>query len=123
MDAEARAKGKAAMVAFLKTGSKWQKLATKMPGALIVWVPGKKDGSTPPYLSCALNPVDAAGTQTKKNGYFLRGTAQVDPIVELLVEGDYTINKRLQVLLDLVDEVNTEVNGTIAMPVMPVIEI
>ena len=123
MSSKAIAKAKAAMVAFLETGTKWQRLATSIPGVVVTFMPQSKDGVTPARLSMEVNPVDASGRATKKNGYFVRGKADVAPMADILTEGAYTPNVKVMALLDLIEEVNAEVNGTTPMPVAPVIEI
>lgn len=67
---------------FLKTGKGWSRLPTSVPGVFIQKMPEWKGREA--VLAVELNPVDAAGQPTKKNGLRLKSTEEFQAFLALI---------------------------------------
>ena len=88
---------------FLKTGKDWSRLRTSAPGVYVVKLPPYR--SSPTRLVVELNPVDEAGSPTKRRGLVLRSSGELDEFRKLF--GD----EKLPKLLGMLDSLNPKVEG------------
>src|SRR4026209_569450 len=91
------------LMQFLKEGKDWERKATSIPGIFLLRLPGLK--STAPSLAIEINPVDSSGFATKKRGFVIRSSSELEEITKLLT------NPKLPQLAKSMDEVNPEVRG------------
>jgi hypothetical protein len=85
---------------FLNEGKPWEKKPTNIPGVLIQKLPMFK--GTAPSLAIEINPVNAAGSFTKRRGVIIRTRSELEEITKLLS------NPKVAQLAKNIDEVNPE---------------
>ncbi len=83
---------------FLDEGKDWAKVKTTVPGVFVMRMPGNK--SRDPSLSVEVNPVDAAGSPTKRRGLIIKS------VDELLEFKDIINNEKVEQLLKMLEDVN-----------------
>lgn len=83
---------------FLEHGRDWRRLRTSIPGVFVLKLPRYKGRSA--RLAVELNPVDRAGSPTKRRGLVLRSLEELDAFHQIY---QY---QRLQNLLEMVDDAN-----------------
>jgi len=85
---------------FLEHGKEWKRVRTSIPGVFVLKLPRYK--GRPARLAVELNPVDRAGSPTKRRGLVLRSLEELDAFHQIY---QY---RRLQNLLGMVEEANPE---------------
>lgn len=85
---------------FLRTGKDWDKVKTTVPGVFVMKMPGNK--SREPSLTVEINPVDSAGSPTKRRGLILRSVEEYEEFKDILG------NEKVENLLEMLEDVNPE---------------
>jgi hypothetical protein len=83
---------------FLNEGQAWEKKVTNIPGVFLVKLPTFR--GTSPSLAIEVNPVNPAGSVTKRRGIIIRSSSELDLISRLLS------NPKVAQLAKSIDEVN-----------------
>jgi len=91
------------LAGFLKTGKDWERLRTSVPGVFVLKLPPYRGAAT--RLVVEVNPVDEAGSPTKRRGLVLRSTAELEKFQQIFRD------EKLSKLLSLVDSVNPKVEA------------
>lgn len=85
---------------FLRTGKDWDKVKTTVPGVFVMKMPGNK--SREPSLTVEINPVDSAGSPTKRRGLILRSVEEYEEFKDILGK------EKVENLLEMLEDVNPE---------------
>lgn len=91
------------LAGFLKTGKDWERLRTSVPGVFVLKLPPYRGAAT--RLVVEVNPVDEAGSPTKRRGLVLRSAAELEEFQKIFRD------EKLSKLLSLVDSVNPKVEA------------
>jgi hypothetical protein len=83
---------------FLTEGQDWEKKVTNIPGIFLLKLPTFK--GTSPSLAIEVNPVNSAGSSTKRRGVIIRSNAELEEISRLLSD------PKVAQLAKRIDEVN-----------------
>ena len=83
---------------FLNEGQAWEKKVTNIDGVFLVKLPTFR--GTSPSLAVEVNPVNPAGSVTKRRGIIIRSSSELDVISRLLS------NPKVAQLAKSIDEVN-----------------
>jgi hypothetical protein len=83
---------------FLNEGQAWEKKVTSIAGVFLVKLPTFK--GTSPSLAIEVNPVNPAGSVTKRRGVIIRSNSELEEISRLLS------NPKVAQLAKSLDEVN-----------------
>ena len=83
---------------FLDDARDWERRATNIPGVFLLKLPLSKTRQA--AVAIEVNPVDAAGSATKKRGIVIRSAAELNEFNRILA------NQKLVELARKVDEVN-----------------
>ena len=83
---------------FLKEAQDWEKKVTNIPGIFLLKLPTFK--GTSPSLAIEVNPVNPAGSSTKRRGVIIRSSSEIGEISRLLS------NPKIAQLAKNIDEVN-----------------
>ena len=81
---------------FLKDAKAWERRATNIPGVFLMKLPSSRTGSH----FHEINPVDSAGSATKKRGMVARSASELDEFNRILA------NQKLVELARKVDQAN-----------------
>jgi len=84
--------------AFLSESRDWERRPTNIPGILLLKLPSSR--SRQASVAIEINPVDAAGSATKKRGIVIRSASELDQFIRILA------NQKLSELAKKLDEVN-----------------
>ena len=85
---------------FLEKGSDWERKPTSLQGVFIVKLPPY--GRSPTRLVVEINPVDASGAPTRRRGFIIRNSGELNDFRALVAED------KLGGLLSGIDEVNPQ---------------
>ena len=88
---------------FLEKGKDWERRPTNIPGVFVLKLPA--DRRRPTQIAVEINPVDEFGRPTKKRGLLLRS------LREFMVFKAMINEKRLEVLMELIESVNPRREG------------
>jgi hypothetical protein len=83
---------------FLKDAKDWERRATNIPGVFLLKLPSSRTRQA--AIAIEINPVDAAGSATKKRGIVIRSASELDRFNRILA------NQKLVELATKIDEVN-----------------
>jgi hypothetical protein len=83
---------------FLTEGQDWEKKVTNIPGIFLVKLPTFK--GTCPSLAIEVNPVNSAGSSTKRRGVIMRSNSELEEISRLLSD------PKVAQLAKRIDEIN-----------------
>lgn len=83
---------------FLGDARDWERRATNIPGVFLLKLPSSRTRQA--AVAIEINPVDAAGSATKKRGIVIRTVAELNEFNRILA------NQKLVELARKVDEVN-----------------
>ena len=89
---------------FLNEARDWEKKVTNIPGILLLKLPTFK--GTSPSLAIEVNPVNPAGSSTKRRGVIIRSNSELEEISRLLS------NPKVAQLAKNIDEVNPSKEST-----------
>jgi hypothetical protein len=84
--------------AFLSMSRDWERRPTNIPGIFLLKLPSSR--SRQASVAIEINPVDAAGSATKKRGIVIRSASELDQFNQILD------NQKLIELAKKLDEVN-----------------
>ncbi|MCW4048898.1 MAG: hypothetical protein NWE89_04095 [Candidatus Bathyarchaeota archaeon] len=85
---------------FLENGKDWGKVKTTVPGVFVMKMPGSK--SREPSLAVEINPVDAAGSPTKRRGLIIKSVYEYEEFKAILM------NEKMESLLEMLEDVNPD---------------
>src|SRR5262245_59458337 len=83
---------------FLKDAKDWERRATNIPGVFLLKLPSSRTRRA--AVAIEINPVDAAGSYTKKRGIVIRSASELDEFNRILA------NQKLVELTRKIDEIN-----------------
>ena len=86
------------LAGFLKDAKDWERRATNIPGVFLLKLPSSRTRQA--AIAIEVNPVDAAGSATKKRGIVIRSASELNEFNRILG------NQKLVELASKVDEVN-----------------
>jgi hypothetical protein len=86
------------LTGFLKDAKAWERRATNIPGVFLMKLPSSKTRQA--AIAIEINPVDSAGSATKKRGIVVRSASELDEFNRILA------NQKLVELARKVDQVN-----------------
>ena len=86
------------LAAFLSKSRDWERRPTNIPGIFLLKLPSYR--SRQATIAIEINPVDAAGSATKKRGIVIRSASELDQFKRLLA------NQKLIELARRIDEMN-----------------
>jgi len=92
------------LAAFLKDARDWERRATNIPGVFLLKLPSSRTRQG--AIAIEVNPVDAAGSATKKRGIVIRSASELNEFNRILG------NQKLVELASKVDEVNPKQKET-----------
>jgi hypothetical protein len=92
------------LAAFLKDARDWERRATNIPGVFLLKLPSSRTRQG--AVAIEVNPVDAAGSATKKRGIVIRSASELNEFNRILG------NQKLVELASKVDEVNPKQKET-----------
>ena len=92
------------LAAFLKDARDWERRATNIPGVFLLKLPSSRTRQG--AVAIEVNPVDAAGSATKKRGIVIRSASELNEFNRILG------NQKLVELASKVDEVNPQAKGS-----------
>jgi hypothetical protein len=92
------------LAAFLKDARDWERRATNIPGVFLLKLPSSRTRQG--AVAIEVNPVDAAGSATKKRGIVIRSASELNEFNRILG------NQKLVELASKVDEVNPKLKET-----------
>jgi len=88
---------------FLKTGQDWSRVRTNVPGVFVLKLPAYR--SSPTRLAVELNPVDENGNPTKRRGFILRSSVELEDLNKMF---QY---EKISKLLTILDSINPDVEA------------
>jgi hypothetical protein len=91
---------------FLNEARDWEKKVTNIPGIFLLKLPTFK--GTSPSLAIEVNPVNPAGSYTKRRGVIIRSNSELEEISRLLSD------PKVAQLAKSIDEVNPAKESTAA---------
>jgi hypothetical protein len=91
---------------FLNEARDWEKKVTNIPGIFLLKLPTFK--GTSPSLAIEVNPVNPAGSSTKRRGVIIRSNSELEEISRLLSD------PKVAQLAKSIDEVNPSKESTAA---------
>ncbi len=91
------------LTGFLKDAKAWERRATNIPGVFLMKLPSSRKRLV--AIAIEINPVDAAGSATKKRGIVARSASELDEFNRILT------NQKLVELARMVDLVNPKQKG------------
>jgi hypothetical protein len=86
------------LTGFLKDAKAWERRATNIPGVFLMKLPSSRTRQA--VIAIEINPVDSAGSATKKRGIVVRSASELDEFNRILA------NQKLVELARKVDLVN-----------------
>jgi len=103
------------LAGFLKDGRDWERRATNIPGVFLLKLPSSRTRQG--AVAIEVNPVDAAGSATKKRDIVIRSASELNEFNRILG------NQKLVELASKVDEVNPKQKETPTATVSDVFQI
>ena len=91
---------------FLKEARDWEKKVTNIPGIFLLKLPTFK--GTSPSIAIEVNPVNPAGSSTKRRGVIIRSNSELEEISRPLSD------PKVAQLAKSIDEVNPSKESTTA---------
>ncbi|MGC1929467.1 MAG: hypothetical protein WA667_10870 [Candidatus Nitrosopolaris sp.] len=70
------------LTGFLKDAKAWDRRATNIPGVFLMKLPSSRTRQA--AIAIEINPVDAAGSATKKRGIVVRSASELDEFNRIL---------------------------------------
>ena len=64
------------LTGFLKDAKAWERRATNIPGVFLMKLPSSRTRQA--AIAIEINPVDSAGSATKKRGIVVRSASELD---------------------------------------------
>jgi len=86
------------LTGFLKDAKAWERRATNIPGVFLMKLPSSRTRQA--AIAIEINPVDSAGSATKKRGIVVRSASELDEFNRILA------NQKLVELARKMDLVN-----------------
>src|SRR5215467_12409526 len=86
------------LTGFLRDARAWERKATNIPGVFLLKLPSSRTRQA--AIAIEINPVDSAGSATKKRGIVVRSSSELDEFNRILS------NQKLVELTRKMDEVN-----------------
>ena len=86
------------LTGFLKDARDWERKATTIPGVFLLKLPASRTRQA--AIAIEINPVDSAGSATKKRGIVVRSASELDEFNRILS------NQKLVELARKLDQVN-----------------
>jgi hypothetical protein len=86
------------LAGFLKDARAWERKATTIPGVFLLKLPSSRTRQA--AIAIEINPVDSAGSATKKRGIVVRSASELDEFNRILS------NQKLIELARNMDQVN-----------------
>ncbi len=86
------------LAGFLNESRDWERIPTNIPGIFLLKLPSSRYRHA--SVAIEINPVDAAGSATKKRGIVIGSTSELDQFNRILA------NEKLIELARRIDEVN-----------------
>ena len=86
------------LTGFLKDAKAWERRATNIPGVFLMKLPSSRTRQA--AIAIEINPVDSAGSATKKRGIVVRSASELNEFNRILA------NQKLVDLARKVDMVN-----------------
>jgi len=86
------------LAGFLKDARAWERKATTIPGVFLLKLPSSRTRQA--AIAIEINPVDSAGSATKKRGIIVRSASELDEFNRILS------NQKLIELARNMDQVN-----------------
>ena len=86
------------LTGFLRDAHDWERRATSIPGVFLLKLPSSRTRQA--AIAIEINPVDSAGSATKKRGIVVRSVSELDEFNRILA------NQKLVDLARMVDLVN-----------------
>jgi hypothetical protein len=83
---------------FLRDARDWERRATNIPGVFLLKLPSSRTRQA--AIAIEINPVDSAGSATKKRGIVVRSASELDEFNRILA------NQKLVELARKMDQVN-----------------
>jgi hypothetical protein len=103
------------LTGFLKDAKAWERRATNIPGVFLMKLPSSRTREA--AIAIEINPVDSAGSATKKRGIVVRSASELDEFNRILA------NQKLVELARKVDQVNPKQKEATAISSSDIIEI
>ena len=91
------------LTGFLRDARDWERRATNIPGVFLMKLPSSRTRQA--AIAIEINPVDSAGSATKKRGIVVRSASELDEFNRILA------NQKLVDLARKVDLVNPKQKG------------
>jgi len=86
------------LTGFLRDARAWERKATNIPGVFLLKLPSSRTRQA--AIAIEINPVDSAGSATKKRGIVVRSASELDEFNRILS------NQKLVELAKNMDQVN-----------------
>jgi hypothetical protein len=86
------------LTGFLRDARDWERRATNIPGVFLLKLPSSRTRQA--AIAIEINPVDSAGSATKKRGIVVRSASELDEFNRILAD------QKLVELARKVDQVN-----------------
>jgi len=86
------------LTGFLRDSRDWERRATNIPGVFLLKLPSSRTRQA--AIAIEINPVDSAGSATKKRGIVVRSSSELDEFNRILS------NQKLVELTRKMDQVN-----------------
>ena len=103
------------LTAFLRDARAWERKATNIPGVFLLKLPSSRTRQA--AIAIEINPVDSAGSATKKRGIVVRSGSELDGFNRILA------NQKLVELARKMDLVNPKQKETTTVSGSDIIEI
>jgi hypothetical protein len=88
------------LASFLKDARDWERTTTNIPGVFLLKLPSSRTRQA--AIAIEINPVDSAGSATKKRGIVVRSASELDEFNRILA------NQKLVELATKIDQVNPQ---------------
>ena len=103
------------LTGFLRDARDWERRATNIPGVFLLKLPSSRTRQV--TIAIEINPVDSAGSATKKRGIVVRSASELDEFNRILS------NQKLVELARKMDQVNPKQKEATAIGASDVFEI
>jgi len=105
----------ARLTGFLREARDWERRATSIPGVFLLKLPSSRARQA--AVALEINPVNSAGSATKKRGIVVRSASELDEFNRILS------NQKLVKLARKLDEVNPKQKETTSIGSSDVFEV
>jgi len=103
------------LTGFLRDARDWERRATSIPGVFLLKLPSSRTRQA--AVALEINPVNSAGSATKKRGIVVRSASELDEFNRILS------NQKLVKLARKLDEVNPKQKETTSIGSSDVFEV